>query len=45
VARFGISDLLEDIGADGHKTIVVSIVPRSGCDSVRVSGVSIGYVR
>uniref|UniRef100_A0A0E0KVG9 Tyrosinase copper-binding domain-containing protein n=1 Tax=Oryza punctata TaxID=4537 RepID=A0A0E0KVG9_ORYPU len=45
VARFGISDLLEDIGADGHKSIVVSIVPRSGCNSVTVAGVRIGYAK
>uniref|UniRef100_A0A0E0KVG8 Polyphenol oxidase C-terminal domain-containing protein n=1 Tax=Oryza punctata TaxID=4537 RepID=A0A0E0KVG8_ORYPU len=46
VARFGIGDLLDDIGADGDKTIVVSIVPRSGCDSVTVAaGVSIGYAK
>nr|ABG23067.1 polyphenol oxidase [Oryza rufipogon]ABG23068.1 polyphenol oxidase [Oryza rufipogon]ABG23082.1 polyphenol oxidase [Oryza rufipogon] len=44
-ARFGICDLLDDIGADGDKTIVVSIVPRCGCDSVTVAGVSIGYAK
>jgi hypothetical protein len=28
--------LLDDIGADGDRTIVVSIVTRSGCDSVTI---------
>uniref|UniRef100_J3M1K4 Tyrosinase copper-binding domain-containing protein n=1 Tax=Oryza brachyantha TaxID=4533 RepID=J3M1K4_ORYBR len=45
VARFGICDLLDDIGADGDKTIVVSIVPRCGCDNVTVAGVSIALVK
>uniref|UniRef100_A0A0D9W9R3 Tyrosinase copper-binding domain-containing protein n=1 Tax=Leersia perrieri TaxID=77586 RepID=A0A0D9W9R3_9ORYZ len=45
VARFGICDLLDDIGADGDETVIVSIVPRCGCDSVTVAGVSIGYVK
>ncbi|KAL6843827.1 hypothetical protein ACP4OV_026398 [Aristida adscensionis] len=44
-ARFGICDLLDEIGADGEKTIVVSLVPRSACDMVTVGGVSIAYVK
>ncbi|KAG8043552.1 hypothetical protein GUJ93_ZPchr0458g22384 [Zizania palustris] len=45
VAKFGICDLLNDIGADGDKTILVSLVPRCGCESVTVAGVSIGYAK
>lgn len=45
VARFGICDLLDDIGADGDKTIVVSLVPRCGGELVTVGGVSIGYAK
>ncbi|KAL6651415.1 hypothetical protein ACP70R_010340 [Stipagrostis hirtigluma subsp. patula] len=45
VARFGICDLLDEIGADGDKTIVVSLVPRCAGDLVTVAGVSIAYVK
>ena len=45
VARFGICDLLDDIGADGDKTIVVSLVPRCAGDMVTVGGVRIEYVK
>jgi polyphenol oxidase len=44
-ARFGICDLLDDIGADGDKTIVVSLVPRCAGDMVTVGGVRIEYVK
>ncbi|RLM66747.1 polyphenol oxidase [Panicum miliaceum] len=44
-ARFGICDLLDDIGADGDKTIVVSLVPRSAGDTITVGGVRIEYVK
>jgi polyphenol oxidase len=44
VARFGICDLLDGIGAEGDKTIVVSLVPRSAGDMVTVGGVSLEYV-
>ncbi|AQK45503.1 Putative polyphenol oxidase family protein [Zea mays] len=44
VARFGICDLLDDIGADGDKTIIVSLVPRCAGDMVTVGGVGIEYV-
>ncbi|CAM0902902.1 unnamed protein product [Alopecurus aequalis] len=43
VARFGVSDLMDNIGADCHKTVVVSLVPRCGGELVTVGGVSIGY--
>ena len=43
--RFGICDLLDDIGADGDKTIVVSLVPRCAGDTVTVGGVRIEYVK
>ncbi|KAL6652004.1 hypothetical protein ACP70R_010929 [Stipagrostis hirtigluma subsp. patula] len=45
VARFGICDLLDGIGADGDETIVVSLVPRCAGDMVTVGGVSIAYVK
>ncbi|WVZ87198.1 hypothetical protein U9M48_033877 [Paspalum notatum var. saurae] len=44
-ARFGICDLLDDIGADGDSTIVVSLVPRCAGDTVTVGGVRIEYVK
>ncbi|KAL6651412.1 hypothetical protein ACP70R_010337 [Stipagrostis hirtigluma subsp. patula] len=45
VARFGICDMLDEIGADGDETIVVSLVPRCAGDMVTVGGVSIAYVK
>ncbi|KAK3141467.1 hypothetical protein QOZ80_4BG0334330 [Eleusine coracana subsp. coracana] len=45
VARFGIGDLVDEIGADGDSTIVVSLVPRAGCDTVTVGGIGIEYVK
>ncbi|KAM0830091.1 hypothetical protein ACQ4PT_066442 [Festuca glaucescens] len=45
VARFGVCDLMDNIGADGDKTVVVSLVPRCGGELVTVGGVSIGYVK
>ncbi|GJN26409.1 hypothetical protein PR202_gb14336 [Eleusine coracana subsp. coracana] len=44
-ARFGICDLLDDIGADGDGTIVVSLVPRAAGDTVTVDGIRIEYVK
>ncbi|XP_051212743.1 polyphenol oxidase I, chloroplastic-like [Lolium perenne] len=43
VARFGVCDLMDTIGADGDKTVVVSLVPRCGGELVTVGGISIGY--
>ena len=43
VARFGVCDLMDDIGADGDKTVVVSLEPRCGGELVTVGGVSISY--
>ncbi|RLM65182.1 polyphenol oxidase II [Panicum miliaceum] len=43
--KFGITDLLDEIGADGDKTIVVSLVPRCAGDVVTVGGVSVAYVK
>ncbi|TVU14779.1 hypothetical protein EJB05_38272, partial [Eragrostis curvula] len=45
VARFGITDLMDDIGADGDGSIVVSLVPRSAGEMVTVGGVRIEYVK
>jgi polyphenol oxidase len=45
VARFGVCDLMDNIGADGDKTVVVSLVPRCGGELVTVGGVSIGYAK
>ncbi|KAL6843828.1 hypothetical protein ACP4OV_026399 [Aristida adscensionis] len=44
-ARFGICDLLDEIGADGEKTVVVSLVPRCAGDLVTVGSVGIAYVK
>ncbi|XP_020176750.1 polyphenol oxidase, chloroplastic [Aegilops tauschii subsp. strangulata] len=45
VARFGVCDLMDNIGADGDKTVVVSLVPRCGGELVTIGGVSIGYTK
>ncbi|EMS64469.1 Polyphenol oxidase, chloroplastic [Triticum urartu] len=45
VARFGVCDLMDDIGADGDQTVVVSLVPRCGGELVTVGGVSISYLK
>ena len=45
VARFGVCDLMDNIGADGDKTVVVSLVPRCGGELVTVGGVSISYAK
>ncbi|PNT61885.1 polyphenol oxidase I, chloroplastic [Brachypodium distachyon] len=45
VARFGVCDLLENIGADGDEMVVVSLVPRCGGELVTIGGVSIGYAK
>nr|BAJ10872.1 polyphenol oxidase [Hordeum vulgare subsp. vulgare] len=45
VARFGVCDLMDNIGADGDKTVVVSLVPRCGGELVTVGGVSVGYAK
>jgi polyphenol oxidase len=45
VARFGVCDLMDNIGADGDKTVVVSLMPRCGGELVTVGGVSIGYAK
>ncbi|KAF7081980.1 hypothetical protein CFC21_085871 [Triticum aestivum] len=44
-ARFGISDLLDSIRADGDKKIIVSLVPRSAGEVVTVGAVRIGYIK
>uniref|UniRef100_M8C7B3 Tyrosinase copper-binding domain-containing protein n=1 Tax=Aegilops tauschii TaxID=37682 RepID=M8C7B3_AEGTA len=45
VARFGVCDLMDDIGADDDQTVVVSLVPRCGGELVTVGGVSISYLK
>ncbi|XBI42967.1 hypothetical protein VPH35_107799 [Triticum aestivum] len=44
-AKFGISDLLDSIRADGDKKIIVSLVPRSAGEVVTVGAVRIGYIK
>ncbi|KAG2562993.1 hypothetical protein PVAP13_8KG242300 [Panicum virgatum] len=43
-ATFGITELLDAIGADQDKKVVVSIVPRAGGDTVTIGGVGIDYI-
>ena len=43
-ATFGITELLDAIRADDRKTVVVSIVPRAGGDTVTIGGVSVDYI-
>jgi len=40
----GITGLLEDLEAEGDDTLVVTLVPRSGGDSVTVANVKIEFV-
>ncbi|GJQ98040.1 polyphenol oxidase I, chloroplastic-like protein [Tanacetum coccineum] len=42
--RFGLNELLEDIKAEDDEYILVTLVPRSGCDDVTVSEIKIGLV-
>ncbi|CAN0897794.1 Polyphenol oxidase, chloroplastic [Linum grandiflorum] len=42
VLRLGITDLLEDLGADDDDTVVVTLVPKVG--EVRIGGVRIDYI-
>ncbi|KAK3001488.1 hypothetical protein RJ639_008367 [Escallonia herrerae] len=41
--RLGISELLEDLGADGDDALVVTLVPRSGSQDLTVAGVKIEF--
>lgn len=41
--RLGITQLLEDLGADDDDEIVVTFVPRSGADHVTVGGAMIEF--
>ncbi|KAK1285821.1 hypothetical protein QJS10_CPB20g01302 [Acorus calamus] len=41
--RVGITDLLEDIGAEEDKSIVVSLVPRKGKSKVKIGGIKIEF--
>ena len=36
--RLGITELLDDIGADNGETVVVTLVPKSGIGKVTVTG-------
>jgi polyphenol oxidase len=40
----GITGLLEDLEAEGDDTLVVTLVPRTGGDSVTVANVKIEFV-
>nr|GEX91473.1 polyphenol oxidase I, chloroplastic-like [Tanacetum cinerariifolium] len=42
--RFGLNELLEDIKAEDDEYILVTLVPRSGCDDVTVSEIKIELV-
>nr|ART33471.1 polyphenol oxidase [Lilium regale] len=41
--RLGITDLLEDLKAEGDESIVVTLIPRKGKGKVKVGGVSIEF--
>ncbi|XP_068644957.1 polyphenol oxidase, chloroplastic-like [Aristolochia californica] len=42
--RLGITDLLEDLDADGDDDVVVTLVPRLGKDIISIGGVKIEYL-
>ena len=42
--NLGISELLEDLDADGDETLIVTLVPRSGVGKVKVDGIKIEYL-
>ncbi|KAG5561575.1 hypothetical protein RHGRI_004578 [Rhododendron griersonianum] len=41
--RLGISELLEDLGADDDENVLVTLVPRSGVGDVSIDGVKIEF--
>lgn len=41
--RLGISDLLEDLGAEDDESVVVTLVPRFGTDAVTIGGIKIEF--
>ena len=45
VSRFGVCDPMDNMGADGNKTVMVSLMPRYGGELVTVGGVSINYTK
>lgn len=44
-ARFGIGEVLEEIGANGDTTIIVSLVPRCAGERVTVGGLRVDFVQ
>ncbi|KAF2325747.1 hypothetical protein GH714_034968 [Hevea brasiliensis] len=43
--RLGITDLLEDLGAEDDHSVVVTLVPRNGKGHVRIGGIKIEFAR
>ena len=42
--NLGISDLLEDLGADDDETVIVTLVPKSGIGKVKIDGIKIDFI-
>ena len=42
--NLGISDLLEDLGADDDDSLVVTLVPKSGIGKVKIDGIKIDFL-
>ena len=42
--NLGISDLLEDLGADDDETVIVTLVPKSGIGKVKIDGIKIDFL-
>ena len=42
--NLGISSLLEDLGAEGDDTVVVTLVPKSGIGKIKIDGIKIEYL-
>ncbi|EEF43227.1 Polyphenol oxidase, chloroplast precursor, putative [Ricinus communis] len=43
--RLGLTDLLEDMGAEDDDTVVVTLVPRYGKGLVKIGGIMIDYIQ
>ncbi|GMH05425.1 hypothetical protein Nepgr_007265 [Nepenthes gracilis] len=41
--RLGVTDLLEDLGADDDESVVVTLVPRQGNDAVLITDVKMEH--
>lgn len=43
--RLGLTDLLEDLGAEDDDSVMVTLVPKSGKGNVKIGGIKIEFIR